>query len=297
MRYITLALLLSLVLTVQVGGASAPQGRVVLAEGEPPLTSSMVEDVAGFFGWLFESRFTPAQRRELERVLVAAWRANDRKEMEAVAQFGRFNAKLAAADEAKREEVRGAMLPEVLKQARAESSDFSRLLLGVYEAGASARAGGETRAETQDAGARPQAGAAGGESLLGSWRASELGMISYQNSVTGASRPGRGTTMQYKFLPGGRYEYNGYLETTMYNCTTTIFNPIAGTYRVEGDRVTLVPKSNKWQQRNNCAASMNKELPGKLDPETYAFRFTNEAGGRRLCLTSPKGNEVCYRAE
>ncbi|HEX6184494.1 MAG TPA: hypothetical protein VFZ44_11480 [Pyrinomonadaceae bacterium] len=289
MKYLALGLLLSLMLAVQVSGRGA-QGRVVLAEGEPPLTTAMVEDVAGFFGWLFESRFTPAERRELERVLVAAWRANDRKEMEAVAQFGEFNARLAAATEAKRAEVREAMLPEVLKQARADSSDFSRLLIGVYEAGAAARAGGDTNAQTQ-------AGGAGGESLVGSWRSSELGMIGYQNSVTGATRPGRGTTMQYRFLPGGRYEYNGYLETTMYNCTTTLFNPAAGTYRVEGDRLTLVPRSSKWQQRNNCAASMNKELPGKLDPETYTFRFSNEAGGRRLCLTSSKGNEVCYRAE
>jgi hypothetical protein len=42
---------------------------------------------------------------------------------------------------------------------------------------------------------------------------------------------------------------------------------------------------------------MNKELPGRLDPETYTFRFSNEAGGRRLCLTGSKGGEVCYRAE
>jgi hypothetical protein len=290
MRYLALALLLSLLLVVQVSGAAAPQGRVVLAEGEPPLTTAMVEDVAGFFGWLFETRFTPAQRRELERVLVATWRAGERKEIEAVAQFGEFNAKLAAATAEKRAGVRDAMLPEVLKQARADSSDFSRLLVAVYDAGVAARS-------ADSAPAQAGADAGGGESLVGSWRSSELGMISYQNSVTGATRPGRGTTMQYRFLPGGRYEYNGYMETTMYNCTTTLFNPVAGTYRVEGGRLVLVPKTNKWQQRNNCAASMNKELPGKLDPETYAFRFTNEAGVRRLCLTSAQGNEVCYRAE
>ncbi|HEX8354306.1 MAG TPA: hypothetical protein VF611_15460 [Pyrinomonadaceae bacterium] len=295
MKYLSLALLLLLLCLSPATrvDAAAAQGRVVLAEGEPPLTSAMVDDVAGFFGWLFESRFTAAQRRELERVLVATWRGDDRKEIEAVARFGEFNAKLAAAAEGKRAEARGAMLPEVLKGVRAESTDFSRLLLSVYEAGVAARAGGDAPETSEPAGAS----AAGGGGLVGSWRSSELGMIGYQNSVTGATRPGRGTTMQYRFLPGGRYEYNGYLETTMYNCTTTLFNPAAGTYRVEGDRLTLAPRTSKWQQRNNCAASMNKELPGKLDPETYTFRFTNEAGVRRLCLTSPKGGEVCYRAE
>ena len=285
MRFLTLALLALLLLTPS--GSAAAQSRV-LAEGQPPLTTETVNDVAEFFGWLFESRFTPAQRRELERVLVATGRADDRKEIEAAAQFREFNAKLRTVSAEKSAELRAAVLPDLLQNARAEATDFSRLLLSVYES----RGGAEPAAQTETA-------APGGDaaSVLGAWRSSELGMISYQNSVTGASRPGRGTTMQYKFLPGGRFEYNGYMETTMYNCTTTLFNPVAGSYRVEGDRLTIVPRTSKWQQTNNCASSMNKTLPGKLDPETYTFRFSNEQGGRRLCLTSSKGNEVCYRAE
>lgn len=292
MKYFVLGTLLALLLAVQVKGGAAAQGSVVLAEGEPPLTSATVDDVAEFFGWLFETRFTPAQRRELERVLVATWRSNDRKEIEAARQFGALNVKLLTVAREKHAELRAAVLPDLLKNARAEATDFSRLLLSVYESRAQAGAGVVSGAQTE-------AAVSGGDAsaLVGSWRSSELGMISYQNSVTGATRPGRGTTMQFRFLPGGRYEYNGYLETTMYNCTTTLFNPAAGTYRVEGDRLTLVPKTSKWQQRNNCASSMNKELPGKLDPETYAFRFSNEGGRRRLCLTGAKGGEVCYRAE
>ena len=292
MRHFAVGVLLTLLLAVQAGGAASAQGRVVLAEGQPPLTSATVDDVAEFFGWLFETRFTPAERRELERVLVATWRSGDRKEIEAAQQFGALNVKLLTVAWEKHAELRAAVLPDLLKNARAEATDFSRLLLSVYESRARTDAGVESGAQT---GAAVSSGDA--SALVGAWRSSELGMISYQNSVTGATRPGRGTTMQFRFLPGGRYEYNGYMETTMYNCTTTLFNPAAGTYRVEGDRLTLVPRTSKWQQRNNCASSMNKELPGKLDPETYTFRFSNEAGGRRLCLTNAKGGEVCYRAE
>ncbi|HEY0170980.1 MAG TPA: hypothetical protein VGB98_08150 [Pyrinomonadaceae bacterium] len=292
MKYFALGTLLALLLAVQVKGGAGAQGRVVLAEGEPPLTAATVDDVAEFFGWLFETRFTPAQRRELERVLVATWRSGDRKEIEAARQFGALNVKLLTVAREKHAELRAAVLPNLLKNARAEATDFSRLLLGVYESRAQAGAGVGSEPQTE-----VSAPAGDAAALLGAWRSSEIGMIGYQNSVTGATRPGRGTTMQFRFLPGGRYEYNGYLETTVYNCTTTLFNPAAGTYRVEGDRLTLVPKTSKWQQRNSCASSMNKELPGKLDPETYAFRFSDEAGGRRLCLTGAKGGEVCYRAE
>ena len=289
MRFLTLALL-SLILLVPFNSAAAQSP--VLAEGEPPLTAATVDDVAEFFGWLFETRFTPAQRRELERVLVATWRAGDRKEIEAAQQFGALNVKLLTVSKEKHAELRAAVLPDVLKGARAEATDFSRLLLSVYES----RAGGETAARAE---AQGEPAASGGDAagLLGSWRSSEIGMISYQNTITGSQRPGRGLTVQYKFLPGGRYEYSGYMETTMYNCTTTLFNPAAGTYSVEGNRLTVVPKTSKWQQTNNCASSMNKTQPGKLDPETYTFRFSDEQGGRRLCLTSSKGNEVCYRAE
>lgn len=293
MRFLTLALLALMLLTL--ARPAAAQSRV-LAGGEPPLTEATVDDVAEFFGWLFEARFTPAQRGELERVLVATWRANDRKEIEAAQQFGALNVKLLTVSQEQRAELRAALLPEVLKSARADATDFSRLMLSVYETRSAPRAGVETAAAQQRQGEDATAGDDPG-SLVGSWRSSEIGMISYQNTITGSSRPGRGTTMQYKFLSGGRFEYNGYMETTMYNCTTTLFNPVAGTYRVEGDRLTIFPKTSKWQQTNTCASSMNKTQPGKLDPETYTFRFTSEQGVRRLCLTSSKGNEVCYRAE
>jgi len=285
MKLLSLALLLSLL--VSSSAAAQQSSRGVLVQGEPPLTTETVDDVAEFFGWLFESPFTPSQRAELERVLVAVWRAGDRKEIEGASTFGGFNAKLRAASPDERAEVRAQVLPEVLKQARAESTDFSRLLLSVYEArGAETQRPGDDESQTVEAG-----------ELLGSWRSSEIGLIGYQNSVTGSTRPGRGTTMQYRFLPGGRYEYNGYLETTLYNCTTTLFNPVKGTYRVDGGRIVLKPESSRWQQRNSCAASMNKEQPGKLDASTYAWRFSEEGGTRRLCLSSADGGEVCYRRE
>src|SRR5215207_10351783 len=107
MRFLTPALLALLLLTPS--GSAAAQSPV-LAGGEPPLTAATVDDVADFFGWLFETRFTPAQRRELGRVLVATWRANDRKEIEAAQQFGALNVKLLTVSGEKRTELRAALL-------------------------------------------------------------------------------------------------------------------------------------------------------------------------------------------
>src|SRR5689334_14762660 len=103
MKFLTLALFSLLLLT---SFTSAAAQSPVLADGEPPLTEATVDDVAQFFSWLFETRFTPAQRAELERVLVATWRANDRKEIEAAQQFGALNVQLLTVSKEKHAELR-----------------------------------------------------------------------------------------------------------------------------------------------------------------------------------------------
>lgn len=271
---------------------AARQNRALLAGGDPPLTRAMVAEVAGFFEWLFETRMGAAERGELERILVEVWRRDARDDIKSVIEFGELNAKLAAATETQRDEVRVAMLPQVIESLRAEPDDFSRLMLGVYEAALAAH--GEGASGKVAAPSPPGRVAA---ELFGSWRTSQLSMLVYQNQVTGASTPGSGTTMQYRFYPDGRFEYNGYLQSTMYNCTTTLFNPMTGTYRVDGSRLTLTPRTNIWQMRNNCAPRSNKESAGKMDVVTYQLGFKQEGGRSFLCLNGADGKGACYQKE
>ena len=73
----------------------------------------------------------------------------------------------------------------------------------------------------------------GQNELVGTWKNGSVGMIQYQNRTTGATKPGRGSIFNYKFNANGTYEFIGYMETTMYNCTTTLFNQINGRYKVK----------------------------------------------------------------
>lgn len=288
-RFSSLALA-SFVLAASAGAAAQTRAGGVLAEGEPPLTRAMVDDVAGFFEWLFEVRMSPPRRAELERIVVGAWRRGDRADIKSVVEFGDIKGKLAAATEEQRQRVRVEMLPEVMKTLRAETDDFSRLMLAVYEEALAANNEGVGVGE----GGAPDSPPA---ELLGSWRSSRTSMLMYQNQATGSTTPGNGSSMQYRFHPDGRFEYYGYLQTTTYNCTTTVFNPMAGVYRAEGGLLTLTPRTNTWQMRNNCARSQNKDRPGKLDAVTYAFRLKREGGRELLCLTGADGKEGCYERE
>lgn len=280
-----------LLLTAWFVAADARQNRGVLAGGDPPLTRAMVDEVAGFFEWLFEGRMTAAERGELERILVEVWRRDARQEIKSVVEFGELNAKLLAAAEAQRDEVRAAMLPKVIESLRADPDDFSRLMLGVYETAVAAHGEGPG----DGAPTSPSGGAAA--ELFGSWRTTQISMLMYQNQVTGSTTPGSGTSMQYRFHPDGRFEYNGYLQSTVYNCTTTLFNPMTGTYRVDGARLTLTPRTNVWQMRNNCAPNSDKQSAGKMDAVTFQLGFKQEGGRQFLCLAGADGKGACYQKE
>jgi hypothetical protein len=133
--------------------------------------------------------------------------------------------------------------------------------------------------------------------ILGSWKNGSVGMIQYQNRTTGATKPGRGSIFTYKFNPNGTYEFVGYMEVTMYNCTTTLFNSIAGRYSVDGSTINLNPSKDFWKNTNSCAASGNKQqnkAPTRLSV-TYDRR-QDEYGKELLCITAKEG-ETCYRRE
>jgi hypothetical protein len=49
----------------------------VLAQGNPPLTESMVTRFTNFQGWLFEIPFTPQQREKIRAMLLADWKKPD----------------------------------------------------------------------------------------------------------------------------------------------------------------------------------------------------------------------------
>lgn len=131
--------------------------------------------------------------------------------------------------------------------------------------------------------------------VIGEWKNGSIGSIQYKDRVTGSTTPGRGSTFTYKFLANGSYEFVGYMQTTMYNCTTTLFNQITGKYSVVGSTIHLNPARDFWKSTNSCAASGNRQqtkTPVKKSL-TYEIR-EDEYGAELLCLTE-ENNETCFR--
>lgn len=135
-----------------------------------------------------------------------------------------------------------------------------------------------------------------GGSLVGTWSNGSTSM-NVEKYTDGTSAFRNGSTYKYVFHPDGRFEFIGLMASTMYGCTTTLFNDKRGQYQISGSQITLVPSKNFWRNQYSCAPNSNKERDYVLERETYDFRTkTDEYGKTLVCLANAKG-EACYRRE
>lgn len=133
--------------------------------------------------------------------------------------------------------------------------------------------------------------------LVGEWNNGRISMMSDVNTVTGSRTPSNGSTFKYKFSADGRFEFVGLLQSTMYGCTTSLFNEKVGKVEVEGNQITFIPSKNFWRNTYSCSPQSNKERDYVLDRETYEWRTkTDEYGKDFICLVNAKG-ESCFRKE
>ncbi len=133
--------------------------------------------------------------------------------------------------------------------------------------------------------------------IVGTWTNGNFSLISEKNLSNGAIASRGGSTFKYVFNSNGTFEFIGLANSTMYGCTTSLFNDKRGKYEVNGSTITLVPTKNFWRKQNRCAPNSNSEQNYKLDRETFELRTkTDEYGRSLICLADAKG-ESCYRKE
>ncbi len=133
--------------------------------------------------------------------------------------------------------------------------------------------------------------------LVGTWRTGGMSTIGDRNTVTGSVTPSNGNTLKFEFAANGRFAFTGYMQSTMYGCTTALFNDKQGRYLLEGSQLKLSLSKNFWRNTYSCSPASNKERNYTLDPEVYDLSTkTDEYGKLFICLANAKG-ETCYRRE
>jgi uncharacterized protein YneF (UPF0154 family) len=104
----------------------------VLAQGNPPLTESMVTDFANFQAWLFEIPFTQQQRERIRAMLLQDWKKPE--EIKSDMSWLTMEANFAKGAFDVREFIRLDLEAKVLKDLRADKNNpDSQWLVAAYD--------------------------------------------------------------------------------------------------------------------------------------------------------------------
>jgi hypothetical protein len=153
-----------------------------------------------------------------------------------------------------------------------------------------------------DAGARPSAdliptlrpahaGKPAPANLVGKWSSSRLSTINYRDRYTGTFAPPSGSIFTYTIAADGTFEFSGYMQSSMYNCTIVVFRWQRGTLSADGGRLTLSPREGKLYYKDSCRASSEKEKAVVDEPATYGFTLETEGTYQVLAMKKANGEE------
>ena len=144
----------------------------------------------------------------------------------------------------------------------------------------------------------PQGGTVSAQrSVVGYWKTSGLGMINEVNTVTGQTKNNRGKMFSYKFAADGTYTFVGYMESTMFGCTTSLFNEINGRYMVDGTTIFLNPSRDFWKNMYSCFPNSNRSQTKPPTKQSLEFSFKTDEYGKEFICLNDAGVESCYRSE
>jgi hypothetical protein len=134
-------------------------------------------------------------------------------------------------------------------------------------------------------------------SVVGYWKTGGLGMINEVNTVTGQTKNNRGKTFSYKFNADGTYSFVGYMESTMFGCTTSLFNEVNGRYLVDGTTIFLKPSRDHWKNTYSCFPNSNRSELKTPTQKSLEFGFKTDQYGKEFICLNDAGVESCYRRE
>ena len=135
------------------------------------------------------------------------------------------------------------------------------------------------------------------DSVVGYWKTGGLGMINEVNTVTGQTKNNRGQMFSYKFASDGTYTFVGYMESTMFGCTTSLFNEINGRYTVDGSTIFLSPSRDFWKNMYSCFPNSNRAQTKIPTKKSLEFGFKKDQYGKDFICLNDAGVETCYRRE
>ena len=128
--------------------------------------------------------------------------------------------------------------------------------------------------------------------LVGSWFEGSTSILQEQNMSTGAISSKYGSSIGYVINADGTFRYAALIKSTMYGCTTSLWNDRRGRISIDGDRITFTPNKDYWLNTNSCYPSADKEKNKELQATVYNFEVGTKEGREWLCMREAGKTEV-----
>lgn len=273
-----------------VASAQAQLKDRVIVDGNPELKQSDVDKLQDFFEWLFETKFSKAQKVELQRLVVQKWQSGE-KESTGILDILKTHDGIQALSESDRADVRRELMPKVLDSFRNGRSEINKFLSGVYENRRENSATTDGNA-IENGGSSNSSGSATIADFAGTWSSGNVSGIRYKNLTNGDLSDVSGNMSEYIISKNGDIQYTGYLSTTIYACSTRLFFTKKGKISVSGSFITFDYKTGERDYQNSCNASLSGVKPIPPQKKTVSFTLERSAQGVRLC-TSDEGVQTC----
>jgi hypothetical protein len=265
----------------------------VLAQGNPPLTLSLSDKLVEFFEWSLASKFTKSQRAVFTTRLLQVWEKPDQSKIDALVQMRTGYDTLATAKKEERDAAQQRVQAVLLDAFPKEPTDnLAQFLLSVYKS---------SHPDTAGKVNRPQApmntpGAQGRvpPELVGEWIARRGSGGSYVNPTTGQHSGPNATVKSYKIFANGTYEHSMLMQSSLYNCTTTIFAREVGPITVHAATMTINPGPGTLESKNTCSPGLNERKQTHEPPATYSWRLQQGEFGLELCLVTAERTSACF---
>jgi hypothetical protein len=84
------------------------------------------------------------------------------------------------------------------------------------------------------------------------------------------------------------------IQSSLYNCTTTIFGREIGPISVQGSTSTSTPQSGTVEYKDTCRPSLNSKKPTAFNQQRFQWRIERDASGVKLYLSVPGGAAARY---
>lgn len=114
--------------------AFSQQRDIVLAQGNPPLTQSMLDRTSDFLEWLLDIDLSSEQKSTLKKIIERAWHTQNQAEIKSTLDLVNMHGELLKMSKSERDAKKAEIQSPILEGLRKETGDeLSRMMVSAYD--------------------------------------------------------------------------------------------------------------------------------------------------------------------